>query len=77
MDEETIYQLLDRILKQPTRLADLESKGFKDWNQAEFQGLLKGLMSAGLILDENGTLKLGDKGRFFWKRVRRKQQGFV
>lgn len=78
MDEDTIYQLLDRMIERPVPKKEIESKGLGDWSAGEVGNLLKALLTAGLILEkDNGMLEITGKGRFFWKRVRRKKQGFV
>lgn len=77
MDEDTIYQLLDRMIERPVPKKDIESRGIGDWSAGEVGGLLKALLTAGLILEKDGMLEITGKGRFFWKRVRRKKQGFV
>ncbi len=78
MDEDTIYELLDRMIKHPVPKKDIESKGLGDWSASEVGDLLKALLTAGLISENSGgMLEITGKGKFFWKRVRRKKQGFV
>lgn len=77
MDEDVIYQLLDGMIRHPVARKDVESTGIGDWSAGEVGSLLKALLTAGLILEKSGMLEITGKGRFFWKRVRRKRQGFV
>ncbi len=77
MDEDTIYQLLDRMMVHPVPRKEIESKGLGDWSAGEVGDLLKALITAGLVLEKGDTLEITGKGKFFWKRVRRKKQGFV
>lgn len=77
MDEDTIYQLLDGMIRHPASRSEIESRGLGDWSKNEVGGLLKALLAAGLISENGDTLEITAKGRFFWKRVRRKKQGFV
>ncbi len=77
MDEDTIYQLLDRMIVHPVPRKEIESKGLGDWSAGEVGNLLKALITAGLVSEKGDTLEITGKGRFFWKRVRRKKQGFV
>lgn len=78
MDEDTIYRLLDRMIVHPVPRKEIESKGMGDWSAGEVGGLLNALLTAGLISENSGgMLEITGKGKFFWKRVRRKKQGFV
>lgn len=77
MDEDTIYQLLDRMIVHPVPRKEIESNGLGDWSAGEVGNLLKALITAGLVLERGDTLEITGKGKFFWKRVRRKKQGFV
>lgn len=77
MDEDTIYQLLDRMIRHPVPKKDIESRGLGDWSAGEVGSLLNAMLTAGLILEKDGMLEITGKGKFFWKRVRRKKQGFV
>jgi hypothetical protein len=75
--EETVFHLIDKLLKSPVRKSELEKTGFEDWSPAETAQLLGALLSAEMLVETDGLLSPGEKGRFFWKRVRRKRQGFV
>ena len=77
MDEELIYQLLEKVKAGGVSKASLEAQGFADWSPQETANLLKSLLTAKLVSDQNGVLQIEKKGHFFWKRVRRKKQGFV
>lgn len=75
--EETVFRLMEKLLKSPARRAELEKSGFDNWSPSETSQLLGALLSAELLSEKEGTISVADKGRFFWKRVRRKRQGFV
>jgi hypothetical protein len=75
--EEIVFNLIDKMMKEPVSYAELEAKGFEDWSPTETKDLLKALLTAGMIAEKDGRLSADEKGRFFWKRIRRKRQGFV
>jgi|GEM_PF-3718824 len=76
--EATVYNLISKLRASPVPKAELEKTGFEDWSPAETGQLLSSLLSAEMVVeDDKGNLSPGKKGLFFFKRVRRKRQGFV
>lgn len=75
--ESTVYNLIGKLRKGPVPRLELEKTGFEDWNPSETAQLLSSLLSAEMVVEKEGHLSPGDKGLFFYKRVRRKRQGFV
>jgi hypothetical protein len=75
--EATLFNLIEKLMKGPVARAELEKKGFEDWSPSETAQLLASMLSAEMLVEKDGKLEPAEKGRFFWKRVRRKRQGFV
>lgn len=75
--ESTVYNLIGKLRKDPAPRSELEKAGFEDWSPSETSQLLSSLLSAEMLVEKNGALVPGEKGLFFYKRVRRKRQGFV
>ncbi len=74
--EEVAYALLSELKSGPKKRKKLTGIDLKGWSEGEMTQVLSHLEDAGLVEGED-ELELTKKGKFHWKRIHRKKQGFV
>lgn len=74
--EEVVYALLSKLKSGPKSREELLETKLKGWSKEEFANILDTMVQTSLV-EGDSKLEITKKGKFFWKRVHRKNQGFL
>jgi len=74
--EEVVYALLSELKSGPKTKDELLKTKLKGWTADEIANVFDTIIQTELVTG-NSKLELTKKGKFFWKRVHRKNQGFI
>jgi len=74
--EDVIYAILCELKSGPKPRDALLKVKVKGWEEQEIRNILDTMVQTKLVGGEK-ELQITPKGKFFWKRVHRKKQGFL